>query len=299
MIIPEYLKKGDSVMILSPAGKIAPAVVDKAVDTLLSWGLRPIVSNYALSEKGRYSSSKSNRLSDFVLALRNPEVKAILCTRGGYGAVHLLEGIPLREIADHPKWLIGYSDVTLLHSLFVKAGVVSLHAPMAKHLGELPEQASTAMLRQFLFGEIPSYRVNPHQLNRTGSGEGRLVGGNLAVMSGLRATPYDFDFKDAILFIEDIGEAPYKIDRMLYNLKLSGVFDQIKGLVVGHFTDCDQHASPDENVYNNIYQLTRDYDFPVSFGFPVGHEEDNLTLPEGMKSRLTVGHDSVTLEFIK
>ena len=296
MIYPQSLAEGDTIRIIAPAGKIAPEVVDKAADTLTGWGFKVELSNHLFDGFGRYSATRECRLADLTDALNDDLVKAILCARGGYGAVHLLDGLDSSFICSHPKWLIGYSDVTLLHAFFNRAGIASLHAPMCKHLGEYPLDEASQMMHRILKGERPSYRIPVHSLNRLGQASGRLVGGNLAVFNALHGTPFDFDYSDAILFIEDIGESPYKIERMIYSLRLSGIFNQISGLIVGSFTDCEEDPQMKASIYENISQLVSPYPFPVCFGFPCGHVPGNLPLIEGVEVTLSVKETAVELK---
>ena len=295
MIIPEKLKKGDKVVIVSPAGKVEEKFVMDACATLRDWGLSPVVSSHALDSYGRFSAKKEDRLEDLLWALRDKETKAIFCSRGGYGAIQLIENIPLELIRENPKWLIGYSDITLLHALWEKAGVVSVHSPMAKHIGELKNDFSTLSLKKILFEKCFDYSVEPNPLNRNGLAEGVLVGGNLAVLAGLRGTDYDFEYNDVILFLEDIGESPYKIERMIYNLRLGQTFRHIKGLIIGSFTDCDEDKSMPQNVCENIRTLIEEFDFPVCFGFPVGHTDLNYPLVEGVVVTLNINDKDVNI----
>lgn len=299
MIYPDPLQRGDKVCIVSPAGKIDADIVISAIDTLHAWGLDVTVSPHALDRHGRFASTVEHRLQDFLDAVQDSSIRAILCARGGYGAIQLLESISPELIQNNPKWLIGFSDITLLHALFFKSEVVSIHAPMAKHLKDYPTDLSSLTLKRLLFGEMPSYQLPAHLFNRNGYCSGNLVGGNLAVMGGLRGTPYDFDYSGKILFIEDIAELPYKIERYLYNLKIGGVFNQIVGLIVGQFTACEEDSSMGATIYENIRQLTASYKFPVCFNFPCGHVDNNLPLLEGAKAELIVTDKKVTLRFIK
>ncbi len=297
MIRPSFLHVGDTVAIVSPASVINPDYVGGAVRVLESWGLRVQVSPYCLGEQGSYSGTIEERLSDFRAALRAPEVKAILCSRGGYGAVHLLDELS-EEIAKNPKWVIGYSDISALHALCVNKGIMSLHAPMCKHLvTEAVDNRSSQYLRRILFGEIPEYQERTHPLNRCGEATGRLVGGNMAVLCGLLSTPYDLFLPGSILFIEDIGEAPYKIERMLYNLKLAGRLSALSGLIVGRFTDYQESPRFGGTLYELIANLVQEYDYPVCFDFPVGHVTDNLPLIEGAEVSLRVKKRLVELSF--
>lgn len=297
MIRPPFLTPGDGVAIVSPASIINPDYVKGAVNRLTSWQLGATVAPHALGRSGAYSGTVDERLADFRKALYDPEVKAILCSRGGYGVVHLLDRLA-DDVARNPKWIIGFSDISALHALCVSRGVMSLHAPMCKHLSEeAADDRCTWYLRQILFGEIPEYREKPHPMNRQGETRGTLVGGNMAVLCGLTGTPYDIFRPGSVLFIEDIAEAPYKIERMLYQLKLAGRLAALSGLIVGRFTEYTENEGLGGTLYELIYRLVEEYDYPVCFDFPVGHVSDNLPLIEGSDVIFSVTSRSVDLSF--
>ena len=288
---------GDKVAVVSPASIINPDYVKGAVDMLERWSLGVAVEPHCLGCAGAYSGSVDERLDDFRKALYDPQVKAILCSRGGYGAVHLLDGLA-DDIVRNPKWIIGFSDISALHALCVNRGLMSLHASMCKHLTEEPTgDRCTQYLRQILFGDIPQYREAPHPMNRCGEARGMLVGGNMAVLCGLIGTPYDIFRPGSVLFIEDIGEAPYKIERMLYQLKLAGRLASLSGLIVGRFTEYTENEGLGGTLYELIWHMVEEYDYPVCFDFPVGHVADNLPLIEGAEMNFSVSKQSVDLSF--
>lgn len=295
MQYPRPLQPGDKVVILSPASKIKPELVDGACTTLRNCGLIPIVSAHCKGEHGSYSGTVEERLTDLTDALADPEVRAIICSRGGYGVVHLLPHLTAEAFRRDPKWIVGFSDISALHAASVTAGVASIHASMCKHLTNHPEDQCNTALMNILRGHMPEYRLPAHPYNRCGEAEGRLVGGNMAVLTGLVSTPFDLLTGDNILFIEDIAEAIYKVERMLYTLRLNGTLARTKGLIVGRFTlyepDRD-HKSMEEM----ITEMVADYDFPVVFDFPLGHVDENMPLIEGCHARLSVTPESVTLK---
>lgn len=294
---PPFLMPGDKVAVVSPASIINPDYVKGAVDMLERWSLGVAVEPHCLGCAGAYSGSVDERLDDFRKALYDPQVKAILCSRGGYGAVHLLDGLA-DDIVRNPKWIIGFSDISALHALCVNRGLMSLHASMCKHLTEEPTgDRCTQYLRQILFGDIPQYREAPHPMNRCGEARGMLVGGNMAVLCGLIGTPYDIFRPGSVLFIEDIGEAPYKIERMLYQLKLAGRLASLSGLIVGRFTEYTENEGLGGTLYELIWHMVEEYDYPVCFDFPVGHVADNLPLIEGAEVAFSVSKQSVDLSF--
>lgn len=290
MVYPERLKEGDVVAIVSPATEVKREYVEGAAEFLERQGFKAAVMPHACGPSdGSYAASLRNRADDLLAAWNMPEVKAILCARGGFGAAHILPLIPPEMVKRNPKWLIGFSDISALHAFLFKNGVASLHAPMAKHLTvEADNDPSTQALLRILTGDSPvSYSFSCDSFHTGGKARGRLVGGNFAVLDGLAGTPFDiFDnvFKeDTVLFLEDVAEPIYKIDRMLTRLYLAGVLDRVKGLIFGAFTE----YKPDRN-FNSMEEMieTRLNEWginqiPVVTGFPTGHQRENLPLIEG------------------
>ncbi len=298
MIIPQPLHPGDTIAIVSPSSKILPEYIDGAIARLESWGYRTVIGAHAYGNHGNFAGTPEERLYDLRMALHDPEVKAILCARGGYGAVHLLDDITPQEIRDNAKWIIGFSDISALHAAWVNAGVASLHAPMCKHLTLEPDsQASTCYLRAILSGTMPQYQVEAHPFNRNGVAHARVVGGNMAVLCGLLRTPYDIFQENTILFIEDVGERTYKVERMLYNLELAGVLPRLAGLIVGQFTDYKEDPGMCATMYEMIAARVARYNYPVAFGFPVGHVTDNHPIIEGAEATLSVTSQGTILRF--
>lgn len=294
-IQPEPLLPGDKVIIVSPSGAVDPDYVVKALPLLESWGLQCEIAPHALRRLGRFCGTVAERLSDLQAAMDDKEAKAILCSRGGYGVVHLLEELDFTIIKKNPKWLIGYSDITALHSALFKNGILSLHAPMVKHLALDATAYSTEQLKCALFEHFPNFEVEGHSLNQSGRATGRLFGGNLSVLCALMGTPYMQFEEDIILFIEDIGEKPYQIDRMIWQLKLAGVFHRISGLIVGQFTDYEEDPQMYAPVYESIKDALSEYSFPICFDFPVGHVPYNYPLVHGSQIILDVRPDKVHL----
>ncbi|MGM9812504.1 MAG: LD-carboxypeptidase [Muribaculaceae bacterium] len=297
IIFPSPLNKGDKIAIISPASHILPEYVDGACQTITQLGFQPVVSTHCKGQCGGYSGTIEQRLADFLEALHNPEVKAILCSRGGYGVVHLLEYLSSDDIAKNAKWLIGFSDISALHAAMVASGVASIHASMAKHLTQFDvDNEATQALFNILQGKLPTYQTPSHPFNKPGTATGTLTGGNMAVLCGLLDTEFDLLSRGDILFIEDVGEEVYKIERMLYNLRLSGVLPMIKGLIVGRFTDYRNPDGNGDSMEQMVKRMVEPYDIPVAFDFPVGHVDENMPLIEGAQVTLTVA-DTVTLQF--
>lgn len=297
MIYPEPLKKGDKILILSPASVIVPSVVDEGAEVLRKWGFEPVISQHCKDQIGRYAKTVESRTADIINGYKDPSIKAMMCSRGGYGLVHLLDNIPNEVIRENPKWVIGFSDISVWHAKSITAGVASLHAPMCKHLSVWGgEDQSSQFLKAILTGTYPTYTLPTYKYNQPGVAEGEIVGGNMAVLMGLVSTPNDIMLRDKILFIEDVGENIYRIERMFYTLRQNGVLANIKGLIVGKFTEYS--ADRDfGSMYSMIHEMVKDYDYPIAFNFPVGHVDHNLPIIEGAKAKLTVTDDIITLKF--
>lgn len=303
-ITPSPLRPGDKIAIFAPATTVKREYVEGAAEMLSREGFSVEIMPSALGPSdGSYAASFDTRLADLRKALADPEVKCILCARGGYGCNRLLPHIPTEEIRQNPKWIIGFSDISALHALWLTAGVKSLHAPMAKHLTILPsDDPSTSALLAILRGERRiDYKIPPTPYNRPGTATGRLQGGNLAVLNGLAATPYDIltaaPGERVILFIEDISEAIYAVERMLVRLYMSGFMHRIAGLIVGQFTEYrpDLNFPSMEAMIDTFLSRCHITGIPVAFNFPTGHVDLNLPLIEGEEVTLKVTELGVTL----
>lgn len=280
--------KGE-IRIVSPSGIVNPEYIDGAKAVLEEWGYKVTEGKYARAAFGRFAGTDAERLSDLQEAVNDPEVSAILCSRGGYGLSRIIDKVELGPLAENPKLLIGFSDVTFLHSLWNRKGFVSLHSIMVKHLTELDYfTESKLFFHSMLEGRRPDYAVSSNPLNRKGKVKAKLVGGNLSILAAGRGSDFEPDYKDKILFIEDIGEKSYHIDRMMQNLRFGGVLSQLSGLLVGYFTDCAADSYSGKSVYEIIREAVEEYDYPVAFGFPAGHEDNNLPLWFGVEAELIV-----------
>lgn len=295
---PSFLKPADQIRIISPSGCINPEFIDGAIKVLNNWGLQVSEGEFARSEYGRFAGTKEQRIADLQAALNDPNVKAILCSRGGYGIAQIIDKLDFTEFSKNPKWLIGFSDITMLHNAISNLGIASIHGIMAKHLTELPADSEQVLqLKNMLFGKMPSYEIPSHLLNRHGESKGKLIGGNLSVLIGMRGSSFDLNYENNILFIEDIAEKPYHIDRMIQNLRFSGVLEQLSGLVVGQFSDCEQDPLMMQSIAEIISESVMEYDYPVCFNFPAGHVEYNLPLIMGANMELKVNENGVCLNF--
>lgn len=295
ILTPPALRHGDRVAILSPAGIIKPQLVYTTLPVLVDQGWVAYVGENTFGRHGTYAGTDEQRYNDLEAALTDPDTRAIICSRGGYGAVHLLDRINRLPLRDDPKWIVGYSDISALHALMSSHGIKSIHAPMTKHIAESHgKDEDSQRLFALLRGETPDVSVTPHSKNRCGKATGILLGGNLAVISGLISTPFDVFRPGSILFIEDVSEPIYKIERILYTLKLNGILGQLAGLVVGKFTNYvpDRDNATMEDM---IQKMVEEYDYPVAYNFPIGHVDHNIPMLCSSTSTLTVTPQSVTL----
>lgn len=295
---PDFLKAGDEVRIISPSGAIEPALIDGAKSKLVSWGYIPTEGMFTRTIYGRFAGNEQERYTDLQQAIDDSNVKAILCSRGGYGLAQIIDRINFSRFIEHPKWLIGFSDITILHESILKTGYVSIHAGMAKQLTELPNNSQPlVLLENILKGKFPAYKVIANPNNRTGRAKGILIGGNLSVFLGMRGTAFDWLYKGAILFIEDVGEKPYQIDRMMQNLRLSGALSQLSGLIVGQFSDTEEDPDMNATIYELIKNAVKNYNYPVCFDFSAGHINDNYPLLMGATITLEVDNHGSHISF--
>lgn len=295
---PPFLKPNDQIRIVSPSGSIEPKYIVGAKKTLNSWGLNATEGKFARTKYGRFAGTEAQRIADLQEALDDSAVNAILCSRGGYGVAQIIDKLDFSTFVKSPKWLVGFSDITILHNAISNLGVASVHGIMAKHLTQFsPDSIHVQKCREILFGQMPTYAIQKHKLNRVGTAQGKLIGGNLSVLIGLRGSQFDSDYKNNILFIEDIAERPYHIDRMIQNLRFSGVLAQLSGLVVGQFSDCEEDPLMKKSVTQIIASAVSEYDYPVCFNFPAGHVDDNLPLIMGESVQFEVTKKGGKLAF--
>lgn len=297
VIIPPFLNQGDTVAIVATARKVSEAEMTAAIHILSSWGLKVIISPNLFQSQNQFSSTDEGRAADFLWAWNHPNVKAIFCARGGYGSIRIVDKIDVSIFSKNPKWLVGFSDVTLLLSLLQNQGLASVHGIMPILFSEPQAADSILSLKNVLWGEASQISLPTHSLNRIGEATGMLVGGNLSIINNTIATACDTDFKDKILFIEDIDEYLYHIDRMMQHLKYASKLENLAGLVVGHFTNMRDNTVPfGKSAYEIIQEAVAEYNFPVAFGFPVGHDYPNLALKVGVKATLAVKTNGVVFE---
>jgi len=298
--IPSYLKQGDTIGIVAPAGYMPFEKMETCVNTLQDWGYTVKLGDTTHSNSSNYfSGTDDERLADIQQMLDDRNVKAILFARGGYGVSRIIDRINFKRFKRSPKWLIGYSDITVLHShVFSRYGIATMHAPMAAAFND-GENEYILSLKNAISGAKADYHSAAHEFNRSGEVTGRLVGGNLTLLAHAVGTPSDLNTKRKILFIEDIGEYLYNIDRMFLQLKRSGKLNKIAALVVGGFSDNKDTERPyGKTVEEIIYDQIKEYKFPVCFNFPVSHEKENYALKIGVEYRLSIKNEGVQLKEI-
>jgi muramoyltetrapeptide carboxypeptidase len=292
MIFPEYLQKGDRIRIVAPAGKVQKDKVLPGIELLQDVGYEVLIGKHVFDRHFQYAGNDQQRAADFQEALNDPQTRVILCARGGYGSIRIIEKLDFSPLLMSPKWLVGFSDVTVLHSVMNKLQLGSVHGAMpAFFLENKKPSKSFHHLMDVLTSGNSHIELEPHSLNRNGNCSGELVGGNLSLLYSLQGTLWQLDTKGKILFIEDLAEYLYHLDRMMQNLRLSGKLECLAGLVVGGFTEMKDNESPfGKSAYEIIHEAVEGYHFPVCFDFPAGHIHKNLSLMLGAQYRLEVGN---------
>lgn len=293
LVQPNYLKVGDSIAIVSPAGILIDKEesIEKAKKLAESWGLKVFIGERVFTQNNHFSGTDNERASDFQKALDNPRIRAIWCARGGYGSVRILDKLEFTKFKLNPKWIIGYSDITAFHSHSHNLGVETIHAMMASSLVFDDQEAKESIetFRKALFGEELRYTITSSIDNRKGVVEGILVGGNLSILQSMLGSNSQINIEEKLLFIEEVGEYKYQIDRMLQSLKRAGYFNHCKGLIVGDMSSLKKNTPPwGSSIEQLILDIVADYDFPVLFNFPAGHETDNRALILGKMVQMNV-----------
>lgn len=298
-VMPPYLKAGDHVALVSPAYYADSAKVQMAAEVLRGWGLEPVIGpNVGKIDAGKYAGSVEERVADLRWALKDTSIKAIICNRGGYGTIHYIDQIAPKEWRKHPKWLVGFSDITTLHGLLTRSGVMSVHGAMSTFLANGGTDRTSTMLRDLLFGKVPSYEIPAHPQNIEGHAKGVLVGGNICTFVPNLGTKADATLgRDIILFIEEVGESMHNIDRQFRVLEMNGVLNRCKGVILGEFNDCGS-----EFTYENVEAMLREqiekYHIPLLCGFPGGHGDVNLPLVMGATVSIDVRSNGSTIQFL-
>jgi len=299
-LFPPYLKTGDTIGIVCPSGYMAAERILSCVRTLKSWGFRVKIGRTVGSDSLNYfSGSDAERLDDLQAMLDDDEISAILFGRGGYGLSRIIDQVSFKKFKKSPKWVLGYSDITLLHAhIYANYEIATAHSPMA---GAFADAATDDIyinsVRDLLTGGKQNYTCDAHPFNRRGEAGGKLMGGNLTLLAHVVGGPSDFKTKGLILFIEDIGEYLYNMDRMLFQLKEAGKFQKPAAVIIGSFSDMKDTERPfGQNAYEIIRDLLEDFEYPVCYGFPVGHVKENYALKCGAEYKLKIGREKVSLE---
>lgn len=300
MKIPSYLQKGDTIGITCPAGYMSAAKAKTCITVLQQWGYEVLVGKTLGSKSKTYfSGTDEERLNEFQAMLDAPEVKAILCGRGGYGVGRIIDQLDFTAFKKNPKWIIGFSDISIFHAHINRNfKIATLHSSMASAFNDGGyKNKYVQSIKAALEGKKANYSCKTHRLNKTGKATAELIGGNLALITHLIGTKSDYQTKGKILFLEDIGEQHYNIDRMMHQLKRSGKLNDLAGLIIGGFTDMQDTERPfGKKVYNIIHELISEYKYPICFGFPVSHDKENLALKVGASYQLTVSKQTVQLK---
>ncbi|MDX6180531.1 LD-carboxypeptidase [Flavobacterium sp. Fl-77] len=299
MISPSYLKSGDKVGIVSTAKTVSYKEVEEGLEILKSWELDPVIGKNAFNVYGFFAGTDQERLEDLQAMLDDASIKAIIFTRGGYGTVKIIDQLDFTNFRKKPKWLVGYSDITVLHSHVHNLNIETLHAVMLQGMPKAAPEA-LASLKNALFGTILTYKIPKKKQNKQGEKtvEGILVGGNLSILYALNGSKSDIDTTDKILFFEDIDEYLYHLDRMLIALKRSHKLSNLKAILVGAMTDIKESTLEyGKTDYEIILEEVNDFDFPVYFDFPCGHQSDNQTLILGREIRITPNDNYITVDF--
>ncbi|MFC4263441.1 LD-carboxypeptidase [Ferruginibacter yonginensis] len=300
MLIPPYLNAGDTIAITCPAGYMPLKNIKTCVSVLQKQGYKVVIGNTVGSKsKNYFSASDADRLAELQQFLDDKNIKAILCGRGGYGTGRIIEDINFSKFLKHPKWIIGFSDITILHThLFEQYKTASLHASMAGAFNnDEYKNPYVQSLLAALIGHKAQYEVAPHNFNKLGKVKGKLIGGNLTLLAHTMGTSSAPKTKNCILFLEDLGEQLYHIDRMMYQLKRNGKLDELAGLIIGGFTDMKDTERPfGKTVYEIIKDIVAPYPYPVCFDFPVSHAKENYALKHGLVHELNISKETVTLK---
>ncbi|WP_443937135.1 S66 peptidase family protein [Pedobacter sp. MW01-1-1] len=295
---PPYLKKGDKIALVCPAKKL-PKSIDYAISVLKSWGLEVIIGESVYAEYHQFAGNDALRTKDIQRFLDDPAIRAIISGRGGYGSIRLIDDLDFTKFKQNPKWFVGFSDITVILShLIAQTNTKCFHAQMPYTFEEATKE-SIESLKQLLFGEKPSYRYASDFENQTGACTGTLIGGNLTLLCSVQGSASEMDFDNKILFLEDVGEQEYSIDRMLRMLKRAGKLKNLNGLIIGAFNEISEEKIPfGQTADEVIWEIIKEYKYPVCFNFPSGHIENNLAMMLGAEIELNVESNNVTFNYL-
>lgn len=292
-----YLKKGDKIAITCPAKKL-PIPMTDAVNLLTGWGLEVILGDTVNASYHQFAGDDAYRAADLQRFIDDDSIKAIICARGGYGTIRMIDLVDFSQLQTAPKWLVGFSDITLLHAhVIANYNLPCIHGQMPLNIPDA-SRYSLETLRMALFGEELAYKIAPNPLNRIGKCSGTLIGGNLSLLLAISGSVSDMDYSGKVLFIEDVGEYLYAVDRLLRALKRAGKFKKLAGLIVGGFTDLKDNDIPfGQTLPEIVMDVVAEYDYPVCFDFPAGHIPNNCSLILGKKLNLSVKTDGVNIDY--
>ena len=300
---PEYLRLGDKVALISPSYFTPMENVEKTANLLRLWGFEPVIGpNVGKIVDGKYAGTIEERVSDIRWALNDPSIKAIICNRGGYGTIQLIDHLKLSELKASPKWIVGFSDISTLLGLWNRAGVMSIHGTMSSYLANGGTDATSTLMRDLLLGKVPQYELPSHPQNIQGKASGVLVGGNLCTfVPNLGSQADATKSNNLILFVEEVGESMHNIDRQMHILQMNGVLDRCNGVILGEFVDCGTEfkdaTGETISVEAMLREMLKQYHIPVLCGFPGGHDDVNLPLVMGSKVTIDVRNDGASLHF--
>lgn len=296
MIVPKYLSHGDTVGVVATAKKVNKENTLKGIEILKTWGLKVKVGRHIFHSFYQFAGTDEQRAEDLQGMIDDPEIKAIFMARGGYGSTRIIDQINFYSLTINPKWICGFSDITTFHLHLINFGITSIHSPMPSFFYTLNKK-SLHWFKDLIFGKKMRFSVENHKLNKQGVAKGKLTGGNLSIICHTIGTKSEIVTKDQILFIEDVGEQLYHLDRMIVQLKRAGYLDDLAGLIVGQFSDMKDN----EDVFGYdaneiIYSHTKEYNYPIAFNFPIGHTNENYAIPVGMEAKLIVEHKGSSLD---
>jgi muramoyltetrapeptide carboxypeptidase len=297
MQTPSYLTKGDTVAIVATGKRVDATKVEASIPILESWGLKVQLGKYVFEGHNYFSATDEHRLLDLQWSLDNPDLKAVLFARGGYGTGRIIDKLDFSKFRKKPKWLVGFSDITVVHTKLQHLGIESIHGTMPQVFQQQSPE-SLESLHKVLFGQKSAWNIKYHDLNRVGRAEGRLVGGNISLLAHLIGSPYELDTRGKILFLEEVGEYLYNLDRMLHQLYRAGKFKKLAGLLIGQISDSqDNDPGFGRSAYEIIADIVAPYSFPVMYDLPIGHGADNLSVICGRHGKMNVKSDMVELAF--
>lgn len=298
-IKPPLIKTGDKIMIIAPSGVVSDDYIQKATEIFESWGIEVVYGKNLFASHNQFAGTDEQRLSDIQHAIDSDEINAVICARGGYGLIRIIDKIQWKKYLKKPKWIVGFSDITVLHASLLSNAIQSIHGIMPINIGDLQIGSKPVeYLGQVLFEGAIEYNLPGNSLNRAGNEEAIITGGNLSLVFALMGTPYEINTDRKILFIEDVGEQYYHIDRMMQSMRLAGKFDELKGLIVGGLTEMVDKKRPFGKTPEEIIsEIVEEYDFPIIFNFPAGHIKDNYPLILGSECVLDINIQSAKVLF--